>query len=100
MFTQEEVEKMPRQNITAEQFIKRADIEQEWIKEEIRNLDNGTFLAVSYNKKSKKYSRLHLKSIWVKKFNLNYSCHKDIKKGKELLISNLPLPKGDVVQKK
>ena len=99
MFTPKEVAKMPRKNITAEKFIELAELDKKWFTKQLNNFNNGQFLAVWFNKKNKKWYRLHLKSIWFKPFTLNYSCHQDIKKGKELLISNHPLPKGDVVKR-
>lgn len=99
MFTPEQICKMPRRNIKAEDFIKLAEIKDKRFIDSVKSCYNGDFLAVWFNKKNSRWYRLHLKSMWFKPFTLKYSCHKDIRQGKELLISNLELPKGSVMIK-
>lgn len=103
-FTPEDIAKMTRKNITADSFFNLAELDNrseygKRIIEKVNNMDHGEFLAAWFNKKNNKWYRLHLKSIWFKPFTLNYSCHQKIKKGKEILISNHPLPKGDVIKR-
>jgi len=96
--TLEEVAKMSRKNVSIEQFLKLSKRIAPNVKvdpEKIFELGNGAFLGIHRNEKGKFY-RLHLQTIWIKKFKKSYSCHKNIKQGKEILISNFKLPDGPV----
>lgn len=60
-----------------------------------RSFDNIPHGGVVFQKKNEKTGQVtiyRLKRYFMQRFNLNYSCHADIKKGKELIISNVPLP--------
>lgn len=103
MFTQKEIAKMPMLNVSADRFLsmsRKINPDIPFNKKDILRLDNGAFLGI-YKNKEDKWFRLHLKTIWIKHFNLSYRTTKtkDGKErvGKELIISNMPLPRGPVV---
>lgn len=94
---------MARKNMTVDQFIKFAKRIYPDIKLTIKNfefLENGEFLGIFKTKREKWY-RIHLQKIFIKKYSLLYRTtrtkDKKAREGKELLISNMPLPKGPVI---
>jgi len=66
----------------------------------LKNYKNGDFLFRRKNLDTGRITNYFLHEIYFKKFSMNYSCHKDTKKGKELLISNFEMPRGKVINKK
>gem|GEM_PF-2875242 len=105
MFTEQEIKKMSRKNLSIDQFlalVARINGKQMFSREYISGLDNGTFLGV-HKDKDGRYYRMHLKKIWIKHYSLSYRTTKT-KSGKgrvgdEILISSFPLPKGAVIKK-
>lgn len=86
--------KIIAKRITAEKFVKlckKFKSPQPKI-EDIKKLNNGDLLARIIDEETGKTTDYHLKSIFIRKFNFPYSCHKKTKEGKELLISNMQLP--------
>ena len=101
-----DISRMPIKEVSVKQFIrlaKRFELPKEEFNVIVANvtyvLEHGTFLGF-HQTESGKWRRLYLKKIWFKEFTLGYSVHKNTKSGKELLISNMPLPPGPVVTKK
>jgi len=101
--SQREIKKMPIKNLSVDQFIALAKKVEPGIKlslKKIRSLKHGAFLGVHRSKKGKWY-RMHLKKIWIKYYQLPYRTTKTIngkaRIGREMLISNMPLPKGPVI---
>lgn len=102
--TAEEISILPIKEVSCQQFLK---IAKRFLPPEemctlsvrlVNELEHGDYLGVHKTNSGKMY-RLHLKKLWIKEFSLSYSVHKNTKKGKELLISNMPLPPGPVVKK-
>ena len=101
MFTQKQISQMPAKNVSIDQFIKMVDgIDQKWLIDRLRKLDNGEFLAIWRNK-DKKWYRLHLKKIWIRRYQLPYRTIKTkdgkARIGREMLISSIPLPRGKII---
>lgn len=93
----EEIMKLRVVKMTVDQFIKHSNrFRVPLERTNILKLGNGAFLGV-WKKKSGEMVRIHLKSIYLKSFNMKYSAHKDSKKGKELLISNFKLPNSLII---
>lgn len=63
----------------------------------LKNFKNGDFIFRKKNTDTGVITDYFLHEIYFKKFSMNYSVHKKIKKGKELFISNFELPKGKVI---
>ena len=69
-------------------------------RKQFEKIQNGEFLAV-HRTNNGNWRRIHLKKIFFKPYELNYRTTKTKngkgRIGKELMISNFPLPKGRVV---
>lgn len=63
----------------------------------LKNFKDGDQLFRRKNLETKIITDYFLCEIYFKKFSMNYSCHHNIKKGREIIISNMELPKGKVV---
>lgn len=103
--TGKEIKKMPRKNLSVDEFLalaKNIEPKVRFSRKQIYSLENGAFLGVHRDKKGKWY-RLHLKKIWIKYYQLPYRTTKTAngkaRIGKEMLISNMPLPRGPVLRK-
>jgi len=102
--TEKEIKKMPRKNLSVDQFLtlaKRIEPTAKLLsRKKIYSLEQGTFLGVHKSKKGKWY-RLHLKKIWIRYYQLPYTITKTAggkaRVGREMIISNMPLPKGSIV---
>ncbi len=100
--TEAEIKKMTRKNLTADEFISLCASflgtkQKRLLKGKVKLLKNGSFLGIYKNKKGKWY-RLHLQNIFFKRFDMNYSAKAGKRYlGKEIIISNMRLPKGSVV---
>lgn len=95
---EEEIKKLPRKNISVDKFYelsKRMGVNI--TKRKIHSMGNGAFLCIYSKNEGKTFIRLHLKMFWIKQFNMKYSNHPSSKSGRELLMSNLPLPQGRIV---
>ncbi len=84
--------------ITAEQAVRLAkkfkvklDIEQ------VRGLENGSILFKKENIETKDIIYYRLQKFYFKPFKKKYSCNIKVKSGRELIISNMPLPGGSVI---
>jgi len=80
--------------VTAEQFLRvlnKFNSPKPNIKD-IKKLKRGTFLARIINPEKSTITDYFFTDIYIRSFNFPYSCNHNIKKGKELLISNMPLP--------
>ncbi len=84
--------------ITAEQAVRLAkkfkvklDIEQ------VRGLENGSILFKKENIETKDIIYYRLQKFHFKSFKKKYSCNTKVKSGRELIISNMPLPGGSVI---
>lgn len=96
--TQAQIKKLPVKNLTADQFIKLASKIAPGMplsRMKVLEVGHGGFLGVYGNKE--KFYKIHLKSIWIKPFDMKYSAHANTRSGKEILISNFPLPDGPVI---
>ena len=103
--TQKEIEKMPRKNLSVDQFIALAKKIEPQIKldrKKLYFLEQGEFLGVHRTKRGKWY-RMHLKKIWIKYYQRPYRTTKTkdgrARIGREMLISSMPLPPGPVIEK-
>lgn len=65
--------------------------------EHIKTLENGTILGMLKDLDTGKEITYVLNEIYIKKFNMRYSCHQKIKSGGEMIISNFELPRGKVI---
>lgn len=101
----EEIEKLPRRNVSIKQFLEicaRFDdpIAKGVTAKGLAKLGNGAFLGVHSFDNRKTYRRLHLKTIWFKPYTLSYRTTKTkdgkARRGRELLISSFPLPRGKI----
>lgn len=101
-----EIEKMPRKDVSIDQFLEicaRFDdpVVNGISREFVSKMDHGAFLGVYSLDKGKTFVRLHLKTIWIKPYTLSYRTTKTkdgkARPGRELLISNMPLPKQKIV---
>ena len=103
MISEKRIKKMTRENLSVDQFIKiarRLSPDIKVFRNKIYSLGNGAFLGVRKSKRGKWY-RMHLKTIWIMPYTCLYGTTKTkngkVRIGRELLISNRPLPKGETV---
>lgn len=99
--TSSEVKRFPRKNLTINEalaLLKKFSVPI--TKKKLSSLPNGTFLAV-HKAENGRMVRLHLKTIYMRTFDMNYRTTKTKdgqgRKEKELLISSVPLPKGKIL---
>lgn len=106
--TKKEIQALPRRNVSIKQFLEICghfdDKTPAFIgltAKHLAKLGNCAFLCVHSVDGGKTYKRLHLKTIWKKPYTLSYRTYKTkdgkTRAGHELLISNMPLPRGKVV---
>lgn len=96
MFTQKQIEKMSRKNLSVDQFLtmaKRCYPEVKLSRNKLFKLEAGTFLGIQKTKRGKWY-RLFLKKIWITPIGLSYRTTDKVREGKEIIISPFPLPKN------
>ncbi len=99
-WTHEKIKKLPRKNMSIDEFINNAKrFGVKISRAHMNKIEDGTFLGV-WKQKNGRFVRIHLQKIFFKTFNLQWSVtNKKGKKGrigKELLISNMRLPRGDI----
>ncbi len=56
------------------------------------NISHNEFLCKKLNTETGKETFYFLRRYFMQSFNFGYSCHKNTRKGKELIISSLPMP--------
>lgn len=66
---------------------------------QIARIHHGELFLVIRNTETNVETYYVMKRIFFKTFDLAYSCTPGIKKGREILISNMKLPRGPVVIK-
>lgn len=66
----------------------------------LKNYGEGDFLFRRKNLDTGRITNYFLHEVYFRKYSMNYSCHKDTKKGKELMISNFELPRVPIINKK
>lgn len=103
--TTKQISKLRRRNVSIEKFLEICarfnDPRARAITTaQLRKLGNGCFLGVHSLDEGKTYERLHLKTVWFKKYSLKYGTSKTkdgkSKVGDEIFISSFPLPRGKV----
>lgn len=104
MFTEAQIRKMPGVDMTVTEAVahfKRFGVRVS--ERKLWKLGNGAYLGV-WKQEDGRMVRLHLKTIWIKPYSLSYRNTKTkngkAREGREILISNFPLPKGPVVTDK
>jgi hypothetical protein len=95
-FEPEFIAKQPTKWVTQQQFLKMSSefLSPEdllYVEKQLINKKHGYYLGMIKDANGK-YKKLLLKRIFIREFDMKYSVHKQSKKGKELLISNMPLP--------
>ena len=96
--TQKQIENMPRVIMSIDEFIKHtARFGRKISRYNLSKLKSGEFLGV-WKKKSGRYVAIFLKKIFIMPYTLKYRTTKTkdgkVREGKELLISNMRLPRG------
>lgn len=64
---------------------------------QFNRMKHGQFLVMIHNLEKGTKTFYFLKKIFIKEFNMPYSNTPGTRKGAEVLISNLKLPKGKIV---
>ena len=99
-FSPDEIAKLKRKNMSLDEFVAHAArFGVKISRSKMAKLDNGEFLGV-WQKENGEYVRIHLQTIFFKRFYLQWqvtnSKGKKGRIGKELLISNIRLPRGTI----
>lgn len=101
-FDKETIDNAPIKWMSPKSFlrkIKRAAPEKQFNEKKILNMDHGEHAGCILGKDGIFYV-IRIKRIYIKPYTLKYSTHtSDRHEGKEILISNFPLPKGPVMKK-
>lgn len=73
-------------------YLQRKMPTHKWDKEKILKLRRGTCVG-GYTDKNGKTYQIVIETIYIKPYTMGYSNHKDRRKGREIFISNFPMPR-------